>query len=154
MQYSVRACSAMAKDSFAQSIGAEWVQLSILAGVIVFNNSVAASPASSPTALSTRHVSQAECRLALHSPVTSTLFPPRSSSNETCRGWWISPTQCPRNFNDASFCAWLALLDDRTSKSFLIAVTTHADAPGQLSEWRPSESLGRVSEGSLRLWRG
>jgi len=42
MQYSVRACSAMAKDSFAQSIGAEWVQLSILAGVIVFISSVAA----------------------------------------------------------------------------------------------------------------
>ena len=35
----------------------------------------------------------------------------------------MSPTQCPRNFNDASFCAWLALLDDRTSRSFLIAVT-------------------------------
>ena len=48
----------MAKDSFAQSIGAEWVQLSILTGVIVFINSVAAAPASSPTALSTRHVSQ------------------------------------------------------------------------------------------------
>jgi hypothetical protein len=27
MQYSVRACSAMAKDSFAQSIGAKWAQL-------------------------------------------------------------------------------------------------------------------------------
>ena len=39
----------------------------------------------------------------------------------------MSPTQCPRNFNDASFCAWLALLDDRTSKSFLIAVTMQAE---------------------------
>jgi hypothetical protein len=35
MQYFVCACSAIAKDSFAQSIGPEWVQLSILAGVIV-----------------------------------------------------------------------------------------------------------------------
>jgi hypothetical protein len=42
MQHSVRACSAMAKDSFAQSIGAECVQLSILPGVIVFISSVAA----------------------------------------------------------------------------------------------------------------
>jgi hypothetical protein len=42
MQYFVCACSAMAKDSFAQSFGSEWVQLSILAGAIVFNNSVAA----------------------------------------------------------------------------------------------------------------
>jgi hypothetical protein len=32
----------MAKDSFAQSIGFERVQLSILAGVIVFISSVAA----------------------------------------------------------------------------------------------------------------
>ena len=55
----------MAKDSFAQSIGAEWVQLSILAGVIAFISSVAASFASSQTALSTRQVSQAECRLAV-----------------------------------------------------------------------------------------
>jgi hypothetical protein len=46
----------------------------------------------------------------------------------------MSPTQCPINFNDASFSALLTLLDDRTSKSFLIAVTTQADAPGQLSE--------------------
>jgi hypothetical protein len=52
----VCACSAMAKDSFAQSIGAEWVQLSILAGVIVFISSVAASPTSSPTALRTKQV--------------------------------------------------------------------------------------------------
>ena len=50
MQYFVCACSAMTKDSFAQSIGGEWVQLSILAGVIVFSSSVAAAPASSPTA--------------------------------------------------------------------------------------------------------
>ena len=35
-QYFVCACSAMTKDSLAQSIGPEWVQLSILAGVIVF----------------------------------------------------------------------------------------------------------------------
>jgi hypothetical protein len=42
MQYSVRACSAMAKDSFAQSIGSEQVQFSILAGVIVFTSSLAA----------------------------------------------------------------------------------------------------------------
>jgi hypothetical protein len=56
MQYSVCARSAMAKDSFAQSIGSESVQLSILAGVIDFNSSVAASPTSSRTALSTRQV--------------------------------------------------------------------------------------------------
>ena len=83
MQYFVCTCSAMAKDSFAQSFGSEWVQLSILAGVIVFISSVAASFTSSPTALSTRQVSQAECRLEPHSPLTSMLFPPRSSSNET-----------------------------------------------------------------------
>jgi len=34
---------------------------------------------------------------------------------------------------------------DRTSKSFLIAVTTQADAPGQVSELSPSESLGRFA---------
>ena len=60
------------------------VQLSILAGVIVFISSVAALFTSSPTALSTRQVSQAECRLAVpHMPVTNMPFPPRSSSNET-----------------------------------------------------------------------
>jgi len=32
---------AMARDSFAQSFGSEWVQLAILAGVIVFIRSVA-----------------------------------------------------------------------------------------------------------------
>jgi hypothetical protein len=83
MQYFVCACSAIAKDSFAQSIGSEWLQLSILAGVIVFISSVAASFTSSPTALSTRQVSQAACRLVPHIPVTGMLFPPRSSSNET-----------------------------------------------------------------------
>jgi hypothetical protein len=41
-QYFVCACSAMARDSFAQSFGSEWVQLAILAGVIVFISSVAA----------------------------------------------------------------------------------------------------------------
>src|SRR6267154_1598942 len=66
----------------------------------------------------------------------------------------MSPTQWPRNFNDASFCAWLALLDDRTSKSFLIAVTTQADAPGQISELSPAESLGRFRKCSLALCRG
>jgi hypothetical protein len=66
----------------------------------------------------------------------------------------MSPTQCPRNFNEASFCVWLALLDDRTSKSFLIAVTTQTDAPGQVSEWSPSESLGRFRKCSLALCRG
>jgi hypothetical protein len=54
MQYSVRACSAMAKDSFAQSIGAEWAQLSILAGVIVFISSVADSFTSSPSGAESR----------------------------------------------------------------------------------------------------
>src|SRR6266851_10216581 len=63
----------------------------------------------------------------------------------------MSPTQCPINFSDASFCAWLALLDDRTSKSFLIAVTTQADAPGQVSELSPAESLGRFTKCSLAL---
>jgi hypothetical protein len=71
------------EDSFAQSIGCDCAQLSIFAGVIVFNSSAAASFTSSPTALSTRQVSQAECRLAPHMPVTGMLFPPRSSSNET-----------------------------------------------------------------------
>jgi hypothetical protein len=60
------------------------VQVSILAGVIVFISRVAASAESPPTALSTRQVSQAACRFeAPHSPVTSMPFPPRSSSNET-----------------------------------------------------------------------
>src|SRR3981189_1033075 len=77
MQYFVCACSVMAKDSLAQSIGFEWVQLSILAGVIDFNSSVAPAATSSPAALSTRQVSQAECRLEPHSPVTRTLFPLR-----------------------------------------------------------------------------
>ena len=53
-QYFVCACSAMTKDSLAQSIGFERVQLSTLAGVIDFNRSVAASPTSAPTALVTR----------------------------------------------------------------------------------------------------
>jgi hypothetical protein len=60
----------------------------------------------------------------------------------------------PRNFNEASFCAGLALLEGRTSKSFLIAVTTQTDAPGQLSEWSPSASLDRFTKCSLALWRG
>jgi hypothetical protein len=74
MQYSVRACSAMVKDSLAQSIGSERVQLSILAGVIVLISSAAAPPTSSPTALSTRQVSQAECKLELRSPLTGMLL--------------------------------------------------------------------------------
>jgi hypothetical protein len=49
-----------------------------------FISSVAASSTSAPTALVTRQVSQAECRLDVpHSPVTTTPFPPRSSSKET-----------------------------------------------------------------------
>jgi hypothetical protein len=51
-----------------------------------------------------------------------------------------------------SFSASLALLDDRTSKSFLIAVTTQADAPGQVSEWSPSESLGRFMNACSLPW--
>jgi hypothetical protein len=57
----------------------------------------------------------------------------------------MSPTQCPSNFNDASFCAWLALLDDSTSKSFLIAVTTQADALAQVSELSPGINLFAAS---------
>src|SRR5258708_27699651 len=59
---------------------------------------------------------------------------------------WPSPSD-----PEASFCAWLALLDDRTSKSFLIAVATQADAPGQVSELSPAESLGRFTKCSLAL---
>jgi hypothetical protein len=43
-------------------------QLSILAGVIVFISSVAASFTSSPTALSTRQVSQAACKIGATYP--------------------------------------------------------------------------------------
>jgi len=58
----------------------------------------------------------------------------------------MSPTQCPINFNDASFSAWLTLLDDRTSKSFLVAVTTQADAPdSSRSEVHPNLSAGSES---------
>ena len=64
MQYSVRACSARAKDSFAQSIGAKWAQLSILAGVMVFISSVAAPLTSSPTALSRQAIDLATQNVA------------------------------------------------------------------------------------------
>src|SRR5882672_6903474 len=66
----------------------------------------------------------------------------------------MSPTQCPRNFSDSSFFSWLTPSDDRTSKSFLIAVTTQSDALGQVSELSPSESLARFRKCSLGLFLG
>jgi hypothetical protein len=60
----------------AQSIGFELDQVSTWAGVIDFIKSVAASPTCAPTALVTRQVSQAECRLEVpRSPITRTPLP-------------------------------------------------------------------------------
>jgi hypothetical protein len=92
------------RRSFAQSIDFERVQLSILAGVIVFISSVAASPTSSPTALSTRQVSQAACRLGPHSlgrgPLTPSLptkLRPCSHPSATRRpSHWQPPSQRTR----------------------------------------------------------
>jgi hypothetical protein len=50
-------------------------------------------------------VSQTVWRLLTQGPLSRMRLPPRSSAKETWRGWWISPTQCPRYLSDASFAA-------------------------------------------------
>jgi hypothetical protein len=72
-------------------------------------------------------------------------LPPRSSSKDTCSGWWTSPTQCPRYFRASSRSCSLALDDDSIAKSFAIAETTHSVASGQGSSSSRSASRGRLT---------
>jgi hypothetical protein len=89
-------------------------------------------------------VSQSGYRMA-EAPPGASGPPPAASARLAGAPAASSSPAISAYFNDASFCAWLALLDDRTSKSFLIAVTTQADAAGQVSECGPSEILGSRS---------
>src|SRR5262249_6338299 len=112
-QYFVLAASAIAKDSLAHSNGSDAVHFSIIAGVIASANSLAASDTSSPTALIRRQLSHAPCILPEHSPLTVMLLPPRSSSKDTCNGWWMSPIQWPRNFRAINLSLRRSDDDDR-----------------------------------------
>src|SRR5262249_29146810 len=97
-------------------------------------------------------VSQTVWRLFTHGPDSRMKLPPRSSANETWRGWWISPTQCPRYLSDASFAA--SLFDvGKTSKSAGMAVKRHLGTPGHwltVIVWTGRATLMKCSSARLR----
>ena len=82
------------------------------AGAISGSSWSTAAAGSVPTACSSRQVSHAEYRLPLQTPVVVMPLALRSSSNDTCIGWWMSPTQSPRNLS-ASWPAGIAAANDK-----------------------------------------
>jgi hypothetical protein len=64
--------------------------------------------------------------------------PSLSSSNETCSGWWMSPTQWPSNLSATSFSSLVVSGDAKRAKSPSIAITTH------LAAWRRPRTEARA----------